>query len=441
MKSVESVIKSPLDNDLVRSPFSNKQKYLTEYSSDGEGNKAIDAFDAMTHGRETDYDGGRITDWYMQVMDNAEWTFPDRGKGSLMATYGEGNASQERLPNVLSGQPGAALIAFGKVERKTDGKDNSPVSKVEMTNCLFLSVNGNGEDKDDGKAYPNESSLKGSIPYAEYNGNTTGGVFSPNDDETTNYIVLSGSIALTPVMALTDTYKAIYDYTPSAGIFPNPIMGGGIRQWWHLTVPSRDNGDGRYYTQKWWKAATPGMEPEWDAERTKGLVPLTEKGPEEYEFNYSAIGDSSDQISKVGVVACMLIIGDKCVVETGSTGKVSDFEWRTYKERSQCASDDEYYQQSFTIGFDPKIGDKLIGTKFDLQNNIDYTMGIDAEGTAIPIRKKDRVSGAVKFVILGPVNVTWDVVTRRHPTFFRHTKWGSSTILLLPREQHRDRVV
>lgn len=432
VKSVESVIKSPLDNDLVRSPFSNKQKYLTEYSSDGEGNKAINAFDAMTHGRETDYDGGRITDWYMQVMDNAEWTFPDRGKGSLMATYGEGNASQERLPNVLSGQPGAALIAFGKVERKTDGKDNSPVSKVEMTNCLFLSVNGNGEDKDDGKAYPNESSLKGSIPYAEYNGNTTGGVFSPNDDETTNYIVLSGSIALTPVMALTDTYKAIYDYTPSAGIFPNPIMGGGIRQWWHRTVPSRDNGDGRYYTQKWWKAATPGMEPEWDAERTKGLVPLTEKGPEEYEFNYSAIGDSSDHISKVGVVACMLIIGDKCVVETGSTGKVSDFEWRTYKERSQCASDDEYYQQSFTIGFDPKIGDKLIGTKFDLQNNIDYTMGIDAEGTAIPIRKKDRVSGAVKFVILGPVNVTWDVVTRRHPTFFRHTKWGSSTILLLP---------
>lgn len=156
MKSVESVIKSPLDNDLVRSPFSNKQKYLTEYSSDGEGNKAIDAFDAMTHGSETDYDGGRITDWYMQVMDNAEWTFPDKGKGSLMATYGEGNASQERLPNVLSGQPGAALIAFGKVERKTDGKDNSPVSKVEMTNCLFLSVNGNGEDKDDGKAYPNE---------------------------------------------------------------------------------------------------------------------------------------------------------------------------------------------------------------------------------------------------------------------------------------------
>lgn len=225
VKSVESVIKSPLDNDLVSSPFGNKQKYLTEYSSDGEGVKAIEAFDAMTHGRETDFDGGRITDWYMQVMDNAEWTFPDNGKGSLMATYGEGNTNQERLPNVLAQQPGAAIIAFGKVERKTDGKDNSPVSKVEMTNCLFISVNGNGEDKDESKAYPNETTLKASIPLAEYNGNTTGGVFSPNDEETTNYIVLN------PVMAMTDTYKAIYNYTPSAGIFPNPIMGGGIRQW------------------------------------------------------------------------------------------------------------------------------------------------------------------------------------------------------------------
>lgn len=432
IKSVESVIKSPLDNDLVRSPFSNKQKYLTEYSSDGEGKKAIDAFDAMTHGRETDFEDGRITDWYMQVMDNPEWTFTDKGTGSLIEQYAQGNKNQERLPGVLAQQPGAAIIAFGKVERKTDGKDNAPVSRVEMTNCLFLSVNGNGEDKDESKAYPNETSLKASAPYAVYNGNTTGGVFSPSDDDTTNYIVLSGSIALNPVMKMTDTYKAIYDYTPSPGVNANPLYGKTIRQWWQHTVPSRDNGDGRYYTQKWWKAATPGTEPEWDQDRDNGLVPFTEKGPQEYEFQYSAIGDSSDQISKVGMVACMLIIGDQCVVETGSTGKTSDYEWHKYKERSQCDSDDEYYQQSFTIGFDPKIGDKLIGTKFNLQNNIDYKMGIDAEGIAIPIRKKDKVSGAVKFVILGPVNVTWDVITRRHPTFFRHTKWSSSTVALLP---------
>ena len=69
--------------------------------------------------------------------------------------------------------------------------------------------------------------------------------------------------------------------------------------------------------------------------------------------------------------------------------------------------------------------------KYDIQNNIFYTFGIDAEGTAIPIRKADKVSGAVKFMILGPVNTIWDGVTRRHPTFFRHTKWGVKSVPLL----------
>lgn len=432
IKKIESMIKSPLDDDLLTSPYSNKQKYMTEYSSDGEGNKAIDAFDAMTHGRETDFEGGRITDWYMQVMNNPEWSFPDRGSGSLMEKYCQDNTNQQALPNQLAKQPGAAILSFGKVERQTDGKDNAPVSKVEMTNCLVVSINGNGVDNDESKSYPNTESIKAGIPCAIYTGQTTGGVFSPTDDQTTNYIVLSGKIALNPVMAETDTYKAIYDYKPSAGVISLPIYKTGIRQWWHDTVPSRDNSDGRYYTRKWWKASTPGSEPVWDQSTDVGLMPFTDKGPQEYEFQYSAIGDSSDQISKVAVLACMLIIGDQCVVETGTSGQPQDFQWRKFKERDKCSSDDEYYQQCFTIGFDPKIGDKLIGTLFSLQNNITYKMGVDAEGIAIPIKKSDKVNGKVRFMILGPVNTVWDVVTRRHPTFFRHTKWGSTSVPLLP---------
>lgn len=127
----------------------------------------------------------------------------------------------------------------------------------------------------------------------------------------------------------------------------------------------------------------------------------------------------------------MLIIGDKCVVEEGDGGSPGNFKWEKYFPREKCASDDVYYQQSFTIGFNPKIGDKLIGRKFDIQNNISYKMGIDVEGMAIPIRKSDKVSGQVKFMILGPVNATWENITRRHPTFFRHTKWTSNTISLL----------
>lgn len=426
VESMESVIESPLDNDLLKSPFSNKQKYMTEYSSDGEGSRALNAFDAMTHGQETSYSGGCVTDWYVQMMNNSQWLFPKSGSGNLMEEYCSEGRNQHILPNWLAKNQGAAIMALGKVEKKTDGKDNSPTSKVEMTNYLVVSVNGNSDDKE-ATTYPNDNSLKAGIPRAVYNGSMTGGVFSPTDEGTTNYIVLSGKLVLNPVMALTDTYKAIYNYDGGkwGGLFT------GIGKWSGVTVPSRNNGDGRYYTQQWWKAAMPNETVVWDMETAHGFVPFTDTGPQLYEFKYSAIGDGSDHISKVGVLACMLIIGDKCVVEKGTEGQVTDFEWRKYKTLEECSNEDEYYQQCFTIGFDPKIGDKIVGTKFGMQNNVNYELGIDAEGIAIPIKKADKVSGRVKFMILGPVNALWDVVTRRHKTWFRHTKWNSTTIPLL----------
>lgn len=426
VESMESVIESPLDNDLLKSPYSNKQKYMTEYSSDGEGSRALKAFDAMTHGQETSYSGGCVTDWYVQMMNNSQWLFPKSGGANLMEEYCSEGRNQHILPNWLAKNQGAAIIALGKVEKKTDGKDNSPTSKVEMTNYLVVSVNGNCDDKE-ATTYPNTNSLKAGIPRAVYNGSMTGGVFSPTDEGTTNYIVLSGKLVLNPVMALTDIYKAIYNYDGGkwGGLFT------GIGKWTGVTVPSRNNGDGRYYTQQWWKAALPNETVVWDMETAHGFVPFTDTGPQLYEFKYSAIGDGSDHISKVGVLACMLIIGDKCVVEKGTEGQVTDFEWRKYKTLEECSNEDEYYQQCFTIGFDPKIGDKIVGTKFGLQNNVNYELGIDAEGIAIPIKKADKVSGRVKFMILGPVNALWDVVTRRHKTWFRHTKWNSTTIPLL----------
>lgn len=427
VERMENVIESPLDDDLLKSPYANKQKYLTEYSSDGEGVRAIEAFDAMVHGQPTTYEDGCVTDWYVQVMDNSEWSFPTTGGGNLVEELCRDGRDQHVLPNRLAKEPGAAIIALGKVERKTDGKDNSPVSKVDMTNYLVVSVNGNGDDRE-ATTYPNADSLRAGVPRAVYNGSTTGGVYSPADEGTTNYIVLSGRLALNPVMAVTDTYERLYNY--EGGVEGNPLL-SGIRKWWHRTVPSRNNDDGRYYTQRWWRATTPNETAVWDAETVRGFVPFTDTGPQQYEFQYSAIGDGTDRVSKVGVLACMLIIGDKCVVETGTDGQVTDFEWRKYKPLEECRDEDEYYRQCFTIGFDPKIGDKLVGTMFSLQNNISYELGIDAEGIAIPIRKSDRVSGRVRFLILGPVNTLWDEVTRRHRTWFRHTKWSSTAVPLL----------
>ena len=431
VEDIESVIESPLDDDLLASPYINKQKYLTEYSSDGEGKTAYNAFYAMTHNQKTTYGAGAITDWYLQVMRNKQWTFPMKGNTDIdiVDYFGSEGANQHALPDWLGQAPGAAIMALGSVKINTANDDNSPTSKVNMTNYLVVSVNGNGIDNDENKTYPSVADIQKNIPYAVYTGNKAGGVFSPSDEKTTNYIVLSGKVILNPIMRQTNTYTNLHNKEWKSGL-PIEIKENEIYVW-HQTVPSRNNGDGRYYTRQYWKAETPDKEVSWHEGADSGFYPYTGEGPEEYEFKYSAIGDSTDTISKVAVLACMLVIGDKCVVETGTDGQTTDFVWQKYKERSECQSDDEYYQQCFTIGFDPKIGDKLVGAEFSIQNNIDYKMGIDAEGIAIPITKGDKISGQVRFMILGPVNATWDVITRRHPTFFRHTKWSSSSVPLL----------
>lgn len=431
VEDIESVIESPLDDDLLVSPYINKQKYLTEYSSDGEGKTAYNAFYAMTHDQKTTYGGGAITDWYVQVMRNKQWTFSMKGNTDIdiVDYFGSEGTNQHALPDWLGQAPGAAIMALGSVKINTANDDNSPTSKVNMTNYLVVSVNGNGVDNNEDKTYPSVADIQKNIPYAVYNGNKAGGVFSPPDEETTNYIVLSGKVILNPIMRQTNTYTNLHNKEWKSGL-PMGLKENEIYVW-HQTVPSRNNGDGRYYTRQYLQAETPDKEVSWHKGADSGFYPYTGEGPEEYEFKYSAVGDSTDTISKVAVLACMLVIGDKCVVETGTNGQTTDFVWQKYKERSECQSDDEYYQQCFTIGFDPKIGDKLVGTEFSIQNNIDYKMGIDAEGIAIPITKGDKISGQVRFMILGPVNATWDVITRRHPTFFRHTKWSSSSVPLL----------
>ena len=50
---------------------------------------------------------------------------------------------------------------------------------------------------------------------------------------------------------------------------------------------------------------------------------------------------------------------------------------------------------------------------------------------AIPIRRSDRLSGDVEFEILGPVNTLWGEISRRHPSFWRHTKWSTESVALL----------
>lgn len=429
----ENIVESPLDSDSLVGT-GNFQKYMTELISEGEGYSAYDGMQDMCLRGTTGYDAATQVDWFCWPKTVTNWKFHYLdGTKNIYSDYpANGTNQQDILNKGLTQGIGSCVCAFGNVERNNGGNDNSPVTSVSMENYLIISTNGrtvNGTD------YPTPDQILKACPVAEYIGNTAGGTFSPSDEDTTNYIVISGKMVLNPVMTETDTYSKMAD--------------GKNWGYWHCTVPSRNNGDGRYYTRKYWKAAKWSDETELDTDAnakdyTASFYPYTATGPQEYEFAYSAVGVETDTVKKVGLVACMLVIGKKCVVEkrkgqylgtdgiagTGE-GELTDFVWMDYKERSECATDDEYYQQCFTIGIDPKLKDKLVGTEFDIQKNAPYTTGITADGTAIPIRLGDHVSGQVRFCILGPVNAEWENITRRHPSFWRHTSWSNDSVALL----------
>lgn len=429
---VDDMIESPLDDESLVAA-GNFQKYMTEYIAEGEGKTAYNSMKAMTTGGKTDWQDASQVDWFCWPKAVTNWKFYGIENGERVDMYekypANGIRQQDILDKGLTAGIGACVCAFGKIERKNGGNTSSLVTSVSMDNYLIISTMGRS-------GYPSEEDILASCPVAEYTGNKSGGTFSPTDSDTINYIVISGKMVLNPVMNVTDVFGRM------------SLEASWNSPYWHKTVPSRNNKDGRYYTRKYWYSEQWNEEPVGygeanNADSAHSFYPYTGTGPQEHEYKYSAVGTATDTIKRVGLISCMLIIGDKCVVEcnkgdknaVGGTsqgeGDTDDFVWKRYKERSECASDDEYYAQSFTIGIDPKLKDKIIGTEFEIRKNAPYTKGITAEGTAIPIRMSDHVSGSVQFKILGPVNAEWNEVTRRHPSFWRHTKWSQDSHLLL----------
>lgn len=443
VKNVEQLVESPLDDSDITSPYRSKQRYCDEILAkfkdmDGSGMTiAALPFNGMLAGLSYDYDKASMYKWFVQVKQSSKWSIGRAGQDYIAKFCADGRNQQallERMRTEIAG----ALVSLGNVEIKANKQDNSPVASVNMTDYLVISVNGNGVDQDTSgkKVFPSADDLLAASPIATYTGNNSGAVLTPPDKDTTNYIVISGSVLLNPLKTSKSgtepaPYKVMQAYVDQYCDKSKPF---GTTYWYHVPGDPVEVSDGDY-KQMWWtsrfySADTPLSPPSVNADMS-ALLPPSSVTAKRYEFNYSAIGDSDDHISKVAVLACMLIVGDKCVVETGTEGKPGDYTWQTYKERSQCASDDEYYQQSFTIGINPKIGDYLVGEEHKVQNNIDYTMGLDVEGTAIPIKFGSGISGRVQFMILGPVNSTWNNVTRRHKTWFRHTKWSTNDVALM----------
>lgn len=367
----DSLIDSPLDSELLDSPYTGRQKYLTEYSSAGEGDSAYDAFREIVTGGGTQYKGAYIREWHIQVMDNESWTFWTLVTGfrrNFIETYCADGRNQGNAANILGGNLGAGIVALGSLNRMTSGVTDSMQHRPELTEYLVVGVHGHASEPD----------ILAAAPCAVYDGGS-GGVLSPADDRITNYIVISGKVTLTPITETSGDYNEL-----SAG-----------RGWESVhTVEYTGDPDRRYYTRRYWEAETPETPPETDTAATGsgGLGMPAGDIPKGLHID-------RERAAYVPVLACMLVVGDKCV-----TGGGGSFMWREYKSREECADDAEYYAQAFTVGFTVSEG-YLTGEAHEISRNYDYTVNIDAaDGTAIPVRKSDGVSGAVRFEILGPVN-------------------------------------
>ena len=423
----DNLVESPLSADSLVPLCSARQKYMTVYKTAGEGTTSLQAWRDMLRGRVTTYGGATQTEWYVQVMDNPGWTFYyyQGGRFDIKSLAADGK-HQERVPQRLgNAATGAALMSLGSCKVDVAGRDNAPTSP-SMSDCLVIKAPGITSDitTEEEDADTVTLILRDCIPLGEYTGRVAGGALSPSDDAITNYIVFSGKITLVPVSvvpAYVDVMQGIDD--EAAGL----VLDEWWKTWWHQTVNAGD-----YVTRRFWQAENPSDEPETDMDGEFGLYPMDDGCMKLYEYRYSSVGTSTDTVSKVAVLCCMLTVGGKCLVETGTgEGMPGDFVWRDFMERSECADDEEFYRQSFTIGINPKIGDMVIGSEFDIQDN-NFGLGIDERGTCVPVSRSDALSGDVSFRILGLVNSMWkDTYVSREPDFFHHTEWAENMVCLL----------
>lgn len=466
-KTIDELIESPLDD--LDSLYPHRQLYCTEYRS-----HYLDEFLAfLSRGSLPEYmlSQGTIknaywSDWYVLARSSRNWIVGLNGQS--IEEYAKCNLD---FANKLTFLHGAALLSMGCVkynDTDEDKKDNSPKSSLDMSDYLAIGV-----DVVDDATFKDKSNF----PLAVYAGSNGGAVLSPPDNDTVNYLVISGTMRLesktlqsatvgkledAPIGLLHDYKKAMKDLTYYVEF--------GDNRYTILFNERESKGHaGCYMAYRWYKE-TSGFGslmpedtnpldlpdnfqildyPSGAPMCSNGMRPPSEFDEPELEYEYGKIEDrygKVDSIHKVHVLECMLVVGDKVLVEDMSSGNgaMGSLSWQPYKSYEECrklhpddtdAAEDEYYAQTFNIGFNPAVGDHLLNEDHDIQTNFDFNIGIDADkGMAIPIRHKDHLQGKVDFKILGVVNTYYfDKITYRHRTWFRHEKYSENEINLMSR--------
>ena len=445
LDSPDDAIVSPFDEEITTQIYPKKYLYQTEILSPGKAlNDAKEFLDYVKNGDKNVDDDFTVIDYYIQQISNPSWTLygghdvqedftvvhqdilkyvPYNSKGEPYKAY--------YIPSLFPERFGVtALYSIGCIQKKQEdiNKDMSKVSpnSLQMSPYIVISVNGNGDDSENGHK-PTDQDLLDAFPIAEYTGNISGGVYSPTDDDTTNYMIFSGKIMYVPRTWSELTY--VWDMVKA---FPNYINLLGFM------VPYFKDEEKTLRTNKFYTVDNPvsiqddsvfdGSARDFTDQRRSPYLDLSFVNSQDkvkwFQYNYTRLEDGSpssiDNIKKLSVFECQLIIGDKTFVETVNQDGSSTYSWETYNPAYDLTDN----QQSFTLGIDPNRGDYILGQDFEIENNITFDMNLGSnKGFAIPIKKSDNIKGNIVFKILGPYQLQWNDITRRHKTWFKHAKY------------------
>ncbi|MDD7753017.1 MAG: hypothetical protein PUJ51_00735 [Clostridiales bacterium] len=149
------------------------------------------------------------------------------------------------------------------------------------------------------------------IPVAEYTGNISGGVYSPTDDDTTNYMIFSGKIMYVPRTWTKLTY--VWDTVKA---FPNALSFAPF------TVPYFKDEGKTYRTNKFYTVDNPvsiqdnskfdGSSRHFTDKRISPYLDLSfansQDKDKQFQYNYTRLEDDSvssiDNIKKLSVFEC-----------------------------------------------------------------------------------------------------------------------------------------
>ena len=392
---IEDVIKSPLEEDDVKSYYSGKQHYCTEYVSWGNGKTAANAFLDMVHGRGSSYDSYETHKWYVQQMYNDNWKF---NTDSFMRTD---NMYQCTIPRLLytNGQVNrATLLNLGKVKTTSPGDDNSLTNSLDMKTYLVISMIGRGELAGE-ETYPKLKDFYKYAPCAEYVANGAIGRYSPTDTTTHNYFVIKGKIGLARRSFVTKRWKTLKSIDNRKDI-------------WHATVHLDDskNKNGAYYAIQFFDNPSPNdkVDTEWDSD-TSFIRPLNTDWKDDHAAQYKESAGDIDRISYVPFIECEMKIGDYYLIEKFDGYKnFPILEWMKWDELPVFvdANGVKRKQTFFSIGVNPKFKDWIVGKQYPIANMIDTSYGIeDEEGMLIPLPYEKNLTGKIEFKILGPAYI------------------------------------